>query len=114
MSYSFLILTVIYLADSGMHQGVKIESAKGAEVAIHKVLQSATYNANHGNMQVAAVKKIAIDMLATNVLHFGPTYSKTVKENYKFFRETGSLNLKVIFEICLSSFTSNNLKSLCS
>lgn len=67
------------LADSGTHQGVKIARTKGTEVTMQSILQSATSNAIQGKMLAANVKKMAIDMLATKVLHFGPTYSNTSK-----------------------------------
>lgn len=73
----FIILKCSYLADSGIHHGVKIERAKGADVAKQSILQSPIYKANHGKIHVAAVKNNAIDIFATNVRHFGPTYSKT-------------------------------------
>ena len=68
-----------YLALSGISQGVRQATIKGNDVIIENILQSATYKANHGSMTVAIVKKIAMDMFATKVRHFGPTYSKTRK-----------------------------------
>lgn len=65
------------LADSGTHHGVKTAKSKGAEVAIHNILQSPKNQAIQGRILAANVKNNAIDMLATNVLHFGPTYSST-------------------------------------
>jgi len=43
------------------------------------ILQSARKYAIQGKMQAANVKKRAIDMFATKVRHFGPTYSSTEK-----------------------------------
>lgn len=66
-----------YLADSGITKGVKIAKMHGVDVTIANIFQSAKYKAMNGKAVAAAVKKIAIDIFATNVLHFGPTYSKT-------------------------------------
>lgn len=52
----------------------------GTEVTKDNTLQLAMYHAIHGRMHVAKVKKMAMDMLATNVLHLGPTYSKTERK----------------------------------
>ena len=46
-------------------------------MAMQVILQSAKKYAIQGKMHAANVKNIAIDMFATNVLHFGPTYSNT-------------------------------------
>lgn len=62
---------------------MRIARPSGADVIMANIFQSATKYAIHGRAQEAAVKKIAIDMLATNVLYFGPTYSRTVSGNKK-------------------------------
>lgn len=51
----------------------------GADVMMAKSFQSATYRAIQGKAHEAMVKKIAMLMLATKVLHFGPTYSRTAR-----------------------------------
>lgn len=66
-----------YLALSGTDHGVATANRSGTEVTTASHLQSAKNQAIHGNKQDANVKNKAIDMFATNVLHFGPTYSKT-------------------------------------
>lgn len=52
----------------------------GIEVTRARVLQLAIYQASQGRAHVAIVKNIAIDMFATKVRHFGPTYSKTARK----------------------------------
>ena len=76
--YNVLRYRLTYLADSGTSQGVRSEIINGADVTRHRVLQSATAIAIQGRMQAAKVKNIAMDMLATKVRHFGPTYSNTI------------------------------------
>lgn len=73
---SYLLL--LYLALSGTIQGVMTARARGAAVTTLSQRQSATHSAIHGRLQDARVKKMAMLMLATNVRHFGPTYSSTV------------------------------------
>lgn len=52
------------------------------------ILQSARKYAIQGKMQAANVKKSAIDMFATKVRHFGPTYSNTGKKGiYEYLDE---------------------------
>lgn len=68
---------VLYLADSGTNSGVNTAKIHGAEVTIARIFQSANAKAINGKADAAAVKKIAIDIFATNVRHFGPTYSRT-------------------------------------
>lgn len=70
----------MYLADSGNTHGDERARISGAEVTMDRILQSAINHAIHGKIQVAKVKKRAMDMLATKVLHFGPTYSNTIKQ----------------------------------
>lgn len=67
-----------HLALSGTNHGVATANTKGTLVPIANVRQSLAHNANHGNKEAARVKNNAIDMFATNVRHFGPTYSRTV------------------------------------
>lgn len=55
---------------------------RGTDVTNDKILQSAIYQAIHGNMHVAKVKNMAIDIFATNVRHLGPTYSSTITNKY--------------------------------
>lgn len=77
----FYIIVKIFpthLALSGTNQGVAIAKAKGTLVPIANVRQSSAHNANHGSNEAASVKNRAMDMFATNVRHFGPTYSRTV------------------------------------
>lgn len=66
-----------HLADSGTTNGVKTANNNGADVTIANNFQSSHQIAIHGRMQAANVKNNAIDMLATNVRHLGPTYSRT-------------------------------------
>uniref|UniRef100_A0A1Y1LKW0 Uncharacterized protein n=1 Tax=Photinus pyralis TaxID=7054 RepID=A0A1Y1LKW0_PHOPY len=66
-----------HLADSGTHHGVKTAKAKGTDVTTQSILQSSKYHAIQGSTHEAQVKNIAIDIFATKVLHFGPTYSNT-------------------------------------
>lgn len=66
-----------YLALSGTTQGVAAANIKGALVPKAKSLQSSAQIANQGKILAAKVKNRAIDILATKVRHFGPTYSKT-------------------------------------
>lgn len=58
-----------------------MDRTKGTLIIKVYVLQSATPRAIHGSKQAAKVKYTPMDMFATKVLHFGPTYSKT--ENFK-------------------------------
>ena len=81
MAFGTLPCETSHLADSGTNHGVNMANAKGAEVTIANNFQSAKYKAIHGSAQEAIVKKIAIDMFATNVRHFGPTYSSTENKN---------------------------------
>lgn len=77
MAFSILPWDTSHLADSGTSQGVSNDKHKGADVTKVNSCQFFKYNAIHGSMQAAIVKNIAIDIFATNVRHFGPTYSNT-------------------------------------
>lgn len=68
-----------YLALSGTSQGVAAAMMKGALMPRAYLLQSSAHSAIQGSRLAPRVKKMAIDMFATNVRHFGPTYSRTVK-----------------------------------
>ena len=52
----------------------------GAEVMIVKRRQSLDHTAIHGVKHMARAKKVAMLMLATNVRHFTPVYSRTVEK----------------------------------
>lgn len=80
LTQNFLINS--YLADSGTINGVASARRSGAEVAIANVFQSAIHRAIHGKRLVAIVKKIAMDIFATKVLHLAPVYSRTNELNY--------------------------------
>lgn len=85
------------LALSGTNQGVNTAKINGDDVITQKILQSETYSAIQGRTQAAIVKKIAMDILATNVRHLGPTYSKTEiitkKKLYSYYK-TSKLNIR--------------------
>ena len=80
-----------YLALSGTIHGVTAASASGTDVATHNILQSAKKYAIHGNKHAAMVKNKAMDMLATNVRHFGPTYSNTANTNTPYLCDFGAI-----------------------
>lgn len=71
-------------------------NASGTEVARHVIFQSAKKYAIHGNADAANVKNRAIDMFATKVRYFGPTYSKTEKNKYQLYRNVKIFNIKKI------------------
>lgn len=51
-------------------------------------------------MEAANVKNMAIDIFATNVLHFGPTYSKTEMENLLYIIHLVLLQMnKKVYEL---------------
>lgn len=74
----YIAVNVSYLADSGTSHGVNTANASGADVTIANICQLLRKYAIQGKMHAANVKNIAIDILATNVLHCGPTYSRTI------------------------------------
>lgn len=74
------VFVIAYLADSGTVNGANMTKSIGTDVAIANNLQLLIQKAIQGKTQAPKVKNIAIDMLATNVLHEGPTYSKTKKK----------------------------------
>lgn len=69
-----------HLADSGTTNGVNTANSNGADVTIASSFQSSHQIAIQGKMEAANVKNKAMDMFATNVRHFGPTYSRTERK----------------------------------
>lgn len=76
------------LADSGTSQGVSIANPSGSDVTMASNCQLLKKYAIQGKAHAANVKNMAMDMLPTNVLHFGPTYSRTSICIGKGFNET--------------------------
>jgi hypothetical protein len=83
---------ISYLALSGTTHGVAIARMNGTLVPIANSLQSSAQSAIQGRREAARVKNRAIDMLATNVLHLGPTYSRTERK----IEPVGTINLVLI------------------
>lgn len=83
MALSIFPVLTSHLALSGTKYGVKIANASGNDVATTVYLQLARKYAIQGKIHAANVKNIAIDIFATNVRHFGPTYSRTKKKKKK-------------------------------
>lgn len=83
-----------------MQSGVKTAKTSGADTATANHFQLAKKSAIHGKRHAAKVKKIAIDMFATNVRHLGPTYSKTGKggEGEGKLIDLSDINLTGAFE----------------
>lgn len=65
-------------ADSGIIHGMKKADNIGNDVTIANNFQLLIQRAINGIVHIPNVKNIAIDIFATNVRLFGPTYSKTI------------------------------------
>lgn len=76
-----VLILLSYLADSGTMSGVRTTNSNGAVVMAVKRRQSPDQTAIHGVRHMANVKKVPILMLATNVRHLMPVYSRTVMES---------------------------------